>query len=152
MAQCFEESHTAYAAGDGARAKELSNQGKAHKAEMERLNAQASEWIFASASMSLSFARRGCGVLGHWILTTYDLSGANREQRSGCMRRFGTHVVGLTGVLQDSAPEEVDLHGLYVKEAITYSERAINDARRRGDAKVHLIVGTPPCSVMVSPS
>ena len=62
MAQCFEESHTAYAAGDGARAKELSNQGKAHKAEMERLNAQASEWIFASASPSLSFgaARLRC--------------------------------------------------------------------------------------------
>ena len=61
-------------------------------------------------------------------------------------------MVGLTGVLQDSTPGEVDLHGLYVKEAITYSERAINDARRRGDAKVHLIVGTPPFSVIVSPS
>ncbi|KZT72165.1 cytoplasmic protein [Daedalea quercina L-15889] len=92
MAQCFEESHTAYASGNGARAKELSNEGKAHKAEMERLNAQASEWIFAK----------------------------NNE---------------------DSAPGEVDLHGLYVKEAITYSERAINDARRRGDAKLNLIVG-----------
>lgn len=57
MAQCFEESHTAYANGDGARAKELSNQGKAHKAEMERLNAQASEWIFASAHLSFRAAR-----------------------------------------------------------------------------------------------
>ena len=68
MAQCFEESHTAYAAGDGARAKELSNEGKAHKAEMERLNAQASEWIFVSTSLSLSFgaARLRCA----WILET----------------------------------------------------------------------------------
>lgn len=56
MAQCYEESHTAYASGDRARAKELSNEGKAHKAEMERLNAQASEWIFASMSSSSSFA------------------------------------------------------------------------------------------------
>ncbi|KAH9839423.1 uncharacterized protein C8Q71DRAFT_511354 [Rhodofomes roseus] len=92
MAQCYEESHTAYASGDGARAKELSNEGKAHKAQMERLNAQASEWIFSK----------------------------NNE---------------------DSAPGEVDLHGLYVKEAITYSERAIQDARGRGNAKVNLIVG-----------
>ncbi|KAI0733101.1 hypothetical protein C8Q72DRAFT_41516 [Fomitopsis betulina] len=92
MAQCYEESHTAYASGDRARAKELSNEGKAHKAEMERLNAQASEWIFAK----------------------------NNE---------------------DSEPGEVDLHGLFVKEAMTYSERAINAARRRGDAKINLIVG-----------
>ncbi|TFY57043.1 hypothetical protein EVJ58_g7271 [Rhodofomes roseus] len=92
MAQCYEESHTAYASGDGARAKELSNEGKAHKAQMERLNAQASEWIFSK----------------------------NNE---------------------DSAPGEIDLHGLYVKEAITYSERAIQDARGRGNAKVNLIVG-----------
>ena len=55
MARNFDEAHRAYEGGDGARAKELSNQGKAHKAEMERLNAQASEWIFASASPSMSF-------------------------------------------------------------------------------------------------
>ena len=60
------------------------------------------------------------------------------------MRRFDAHIVGLTSVLQDSAPGEVDLHGLYVKEAITYSERAINDARRRGNTRINLIVGTLP--------
>lgn len=58
------------------------------------------------------------------------------------MRLFYAHMVGLTGVLQDSEPGEVDLHGLFVKEAMTYSERAINAARRRGDAKINLIVGT----------
>lgn len=46
MGRCFEESHAAYAAHDGARAKELSEEGKAHKREMERLNAEAAEWIF----------------------------------------------------------------------------------------------------------
>lgn len=46
MARCFEESHQAYEGGDGARAKELSNEGKRHKAEMERLNDEASAWIF----------------------------------------------------------------------------------------------------------
>ncbi|OCH84467.1 DUF1771-domain-containing protein [Obba rivulosa] len=92
MGKCFEESHAAYAAHDGARAKELSEQGKEYRAEMERLNAEAAEWIFK----------------------------ANNE---------------------DSKPDEVDLHGLYVREAITYTDRAIQDARVRGDSKIHLIVG-----------
>lgn len=46
MSQAFEQSHQAYGRGDGALAKELSNKGKAHQKEMERLNAQASEWIY----------------------------------------------------------------------------------------------------------
>ena len=49
MAKCFEESHQAYSQGDGALAKELSNKGKQHQAEMERLNKEASEWIFTGA-------------------------------------------------------------------------------------------------------
>ena len=46
MARCFSESHQAYDRGDGALAKRLSDEGKAHKAEMEKLNDQASQWIF----------------------------------------------------------------------------------------------------------
>lgn len=46
MAHAFELSHAAYARKDGAGAKELSNEGKAHQREMERLNAEASAWIF----------------------------------------------------------------------------------------------------------
>ena len=49
MAKAFEESHQAYSGGDGARAKELSNAGKKHQAEMERLNREASEWIYVGA-------------------------------------------------------------------------------------------------------
>ena len=48
MANCFEESRRAYGAGDGARAKVLSNEGKEHKAKMEELHAEASAWIYAS--------------------------------------------------------------------------------------------------------
>jgi len=92
MARCFEESHAAYARGDGARAKELSNEGKAHQREMERLNAQASEWIFT-------------------------------ENNKSC------------------TPGEVDLHGLYVKEAIMFADRVIQDAKQRGDPELRLIVG-----------
>jgi DNA-nicking Smr family endonuclease len=43
--------------------------------------------------------------------------------------------------LQDSQQYEIDLHGLYVKEAIVHTEQAIREARQRGDPAVHLIVG-----------
>jgi DNA-nicking Smr family endonuclease len=33
------------------------------------------------------------------------------------------------------------LHGLYVKEAVSYTDRAIMDAKARGDSEIHLIVG-----------
>lgn len=49
MAKSFEQSHEAYARGDGARAKELSNQGKEHQRQMNDLNKQASDWIFIGA-------------------------------------------------------------------------------------------------------
>ncbi|KIJ67832.1 hypothetical protein HYDPIDRAFT_83040, partial [Hydnomerulius pinastri MD-312] len=42
---------------------------------------------------------------------------------------------------QDSKPGEIDLHGLYVKEAISYSDKSIQDARQRGDPEIHFIVG-----------
>ncbi|KAJ5490860.1 hypothetical protein N7539_002427 [Penicillium diatomitis] len=43
---CFQRSKEAYNNGDGARAKELSEQGKAHGRKMEEYNKQASEFIF----------------------------------------------------------------------------------------------------------
>ena len=46
MAQSFQQSHEAYARGNGALAKQLSDQGKEHKREMEGLNKRASDWIF----------------------------------------------------------------------------------------------------------
>ncbi|KAF8135389.1 hypothetical protein EV363DRAFT_792374 [Boletus edulis] len=36
---------------------------------------------------------------------------------------------------------EVDLHGLFVKEAIVYSEKAVSSARQRGYSEIRLIVG-----------
>ncbi|PBK88674.1 hypothetical protein ARMGADRAFT_1015796 [Armillaria gallica] len=69
MARCFSESHEAYNRGDGAAAKDLSNQGK------------------------------------------------------------------------DRNPGEIDLHGLYVKEAIAYTDAALAEAKLRGDSEIRLIVG-----------
>ncbi|OQD78187.1 hypothetical protein PENDEC_c001G05699 [Penicillium decumbens] len=44
--QCFSRSQEAYASGDGAGAKQLSEEGKAHGRKMEEYNKQASEFIF----------------------------------------------------------------------------------------------------------
>ncbi|KAG6330392.1 hypothetical protein ID866_8698, partial [Astraeus odoratus] len=41
----------------------------------------------------------------------------------------------------DCKPGEVDLHGLYVKEAIKYTKEAIVKAQNRGDPEIRLIVG-----------
>ncbi|UNI21401.1 hypothetical protein JDV02_007397 [Purpureocillium takamizusanense] len=43
---CFERSKQAYNSGDGAGAKELSNQGKMHDRKMDELNQQAADYIF----------------------------------------------------------------------------------------------------------
>ena len=46
MVNAFRASQLAYKSGQGASAKELADKGNIHKAEMERLNRQASQWIF----------------------------------------------------------------------------------------------------------
>jgi len=46
MKQKFDEAHRAYDLKDGARAKALSNQAKAHQERRNQLNKQAADWIF----------------------------------------------------------------------------------------------------------
>ncbi|KAI0370669.1 hypothetical protein BV20DRAFT_966157 [Pilatotrama ljubarskyi] len=41
----------------------------------------------------------------------------------------------------NSQPGEVDLHGLYVGEAIRYADQAVQKAIARGDSKIRLVVG-----------
>ncbi len=53
-----------------------------------------------------------------------------------------TFVWDTNSVIQDSKPGEIDLHGLYVKEAITYTDAALEEAKLRGDSEIRLIVGT----------
>jgi hypothetical protein len=49
MAQAFQRSQEAYVRGDGALAKQLSNEGKGHQNNMNSLNQQASDWIYLGA-------------------------------------------------------------------------------------------------------
>ncbi|OCH84464.1 hypothetical protein OBBRIDRAFT_839677 [Obba rivulosa] len=44
-------------------------------------------------------------------------------------------------ISKDTKPDEVDLHDLYVKEVVTYTDRAIEDILERCESKIHLIVG-----------
>ncbi|KAI0812297.1 hypothetical protein BC629DRAFT_1589085 [Irpex lacteus] len=92
MHKLSRESQEAYQGGDGARAKELSNESKAKRAEMERLNQEAAEWLFKENN-------------------------------------------------KDRPTNEIDLHGLTVDQAVEFTERTIQDARRRGDSEIHIIVG-----------
>ncbi|KAG9007613.1 hypothetical protein FRB94_013630 [Tulasnella sp. JGI-2019a] len=94
MVRCFKDSQNAFTSGDRARAKDLSNQGRIHKAEMERLHSEACELIFQ----------------------------INNEGRG-------------------RGPNEVDLHGLYVKEAIQEAQQAIIGAQMRDDRQIRFIVG-----------
>jgi len=55
MARCFDESRKAYDAGDGAKAKELSNGGKEHQRRMNEINEEASRWIFEGENWSVFF-------------------------------------------------------------------------------------------------
>ncbi len=45
----------------------------------------------------------------------------------------------------DSAPDEVDLHGLYVHEAVERTEEAIQRAQVAGKDHLNVIVGKACC-------
>ncbi|KAK0435965.1 hypothetical protein EV421DRAFT_1833411 [Armillaria borealis] len=45
------------------------------------------------------------------------------------------------GQCYNRKPGEIDLHGLYVKEAIAYTDTALEEAKLRGDSEIRLIVG-----------
>jgi len=92
MGQCFDRAHAAHERGDGAGAKELSNEGHEHQRKMEQLNREAADWIF----------------------------NANNG---------------------GSPPGTVDLHGLYVHEAIDRTESAIQAAQQNGQPSLRVIVG-----------
>ncbi|EJU04270.1 DUF1771-domain-containing protein [Dacryopinax primogenitus] len=92
MSACFDRAHETYESGDGAAAKQLSNEGRAHKEKMEQLNREAADWIFAANNSS-------------------------------------------------SPPGTIDLHGLYVQEAIERTELALQAAQSRGGSNLRVIVG-----------
>ncbi|KAI9361379.1 hypothetical protein BD770DRAFT_360905 [Pilaira anomala] len=89
---CYAESQEAYSNGDGARAKELSNQGHYHDDLMKQYNQQACDHIYS----------------------------VNNQGRPS---------------------NQIDLHGLYVKEASQKVEEAIQRCQREGASDLTIIVG-----------
>jgi len=89
---CFEASQTAYKNRQGARAKELSNEGKQHDSLMKQYNKQAADLVF---------------------------------------RKNNAH----------RPPTEVDLHGLFVKEASERVEEALQRCQQQKLDHLVIIVG-----------
>ena len=133
MARAFEESHQAYSRGDGALAKQLSNQGKDHQRRMEQLNKEASDWIFAGQVPSLLL--HGTQLPALLFITAMTLE--NNKVRTTYQPPF----LPFLSPHQNRKPGEVDLHGLYVKEAVARTDQALQSAKARGDTHLNLIVG-----------
>ncbi|ORZ01534.1 hypothetical protein BCR43DRAFT_487086 [Syncephalastrum racemosum] len=89
---CYERSQAAYHSGDGAGAKELSNQGHRHDEAMRKYNKQAADMVYYQKN-------------------------------------------------HDRPSNEVDLHGLFVKEASEKAEEAIERCQREGADHLVIIVG-----------
>ncbi|KAJ5291688.1 hypothetical protein N7478_000939 [Penicillium angulare] len=65
--QCFGRSKEAYSSGDGAGAKQLSEEGKAHGRKMEEYNRQASEFIFKENNASGRVAADTIDLHGQFV-------------------------------------------------------------------------------------
>ncbi|CAO3651266.1 unnamed protein product [Mucor hiemalis] len=89
---CYAQSQEAYNSGDGARAKELSNEGHRHDESMKQYNKKASDYIYAQKN-------------------------------------------------QGRPSNEIDLHGLFVKEASEKVEEAIRRCEKNGEKDLVIIVG-----------
>ncbi|GJE90106.1 hypothetical protein PsYK624_062290 [Phanerochaete sordida] len=91
-AKAMQASREAHQGGNSALGKALLDKARGHKTEMQRLNKEAAEWIFAMNNANLK-------------------------------------------------PGEMDVHGLFVQEAIVYAKRAVEEAKARGDSELRIIVG-----------
>ena len=135
MVQYKRQSQEAYKRRDHARAKALSDEARRHGLKMERLDAEASAAIFKGKPNPYF-------CIGNELISTL------RKQPG---KVPGRDVAPLLHSYQDRAACEIDLHGLYVKEAIAYSQRAVADARQRDDSEIRLIVGMCVASARFEP-
>ena len=136
MVQYKQQSQEAYKRHDHVSARALSNEAKRHELEMERLDAEASAAIFKGKPDPYF-------CIGNELISTL------RKQPG---KVSGRDVAPLLHSYQDRVVCEIDLHGLYVKEAIAYSQKAVADARQRGDSGIRLIVGMCVASARSEPS
>ncbi|OAX33894.1 DUF1771-domain-containing protein [Rhizopogon vinicolor AM-OR11-026] len=169
MAEFFRQSNAAFARNEKGLAKEPFLNGLAHKANMELLDREASAKIFQAPEVgvvplvidphedheSLRFRARSEGNL----MSEYFQQATNAFARNekGLAKELSLkgqmHKANMVRLNKEasakifqennehSKPGEVDLHGLYVKEAISYSDKALKEARQRGNSQIRLIAG-----------
>lgn len=92
--ECFERSKQAYNSGDGAAAKSLSNEGKAHGEKMAQYNKQASEFIFRENNAQGRVAEDTIDLHGQFVEEAEDIL----EERIRYAQRTGqTHLHVIVG-------------------------------------------------------
>ncbi|KAF7728200.1 hypothetical protein EC973_006594 [Apophysomyces ossiformis] len=89
---CYERSQAAYHNGDGAAAKELSNQGHHHDDQMKRYNKQAAELVFAQKNQN----RPPTEIDLHGLFV-HEASEKVEEALSRCQREGYDHLVIIVG-------------------------------------------------------
>lgn len=98
--QCFEKSKQAYQDGDGARAHELSEEGKAHGRKMDEYNKQASDFIFRENNAPGRVADDTIDLHGQFVQEAEDIL----EQRIRYAQQHGqTHLHVIVGKGNHSA-------------------------------------------------
>ncbi|KAI1082205.1 Smr domain protein [Whalleya microplaca] len=70
---CFDRAHQAYERGDGAGAKELSDEGKRHAAKMDEYNKQASDFIFRENNATSRVADDTIDLHGQFVEEAEDI-------------------------------------------------------------------------------
>ncbi|KAI0480984.1 Smr domain protein [Xylariaceae sp. FL0804] len=97
---CFDRAHEAYERGDGAEAKELSNEGKKHAAKMDEYNKQASDFIFRENNAPDRVADDTIDLHGQFVEEAEDIL----EQRIRYAQQQGqTHLHVIVGKGNHSA-------------------------------------------------
>ncbi|KAI1331220.1 hypothetical protein F5Y16DRAFT_423736 [Xylariaceae sp. FL0255] len=92
--RCFDRAHEAYERGDGAEAKQLSNEGKEHAAKMEQYNKQASDFIFRENNSTGRVADDTIDLHGQFVEEAEDIL----EQRIRYAQQQGqTHLHVIVG-------------------------------------------------------
>ncbi|KAI1769192.1 Smr domain protein [Hypoxylon sp. FL1150] len=91
---CFDRAHQAYERGNGAEAKELSNEGKRHAAKMDEYNKQASDYIFRENNAVGRVADDTIDLHGQFVEEAEDIL----EQRIRYAQQHGqTHLHVIVG-------------------------------------------------------
>ena len=97
---CFDRAHQAYSSGDGARAHDLSEEGKQHAAKMDKYNQQARDYIFRANNSGDRVASDTIDLHGLFVEEAEDVL----EERIKVAQREGqTHLHVIVGKGNHSA-------------------------------------------------